>query len=88
MVIVGTTVSGVKAVGGDLDIHTFNHPVFCAVRSIVSLVLNPMRMVLDYAEVVKHVFVVSAEWRSVKRDLAAGDASNMLSKFYWQIKRL
>ena len=84
--IVGTTVSGVKDVGGDLDIHTFNHPVSYATRSIVSLVLNPMRMVLDYAKVVKHVFVVSAEWRSVKRDLAAEDASNMLPKYYWQKK--
>ena len=60
MVIVGG-VSGVKTVGGDLDIHTSNHPVNYAAHSIVNVVLNPMRMVLGYAEVVKHVFVVSAE---------------------------
>jgi membrane glycosyltransferase len=83
MVIVGKTLPGVKAVGGEIL-----HPVNYATRSIVTLVLNPMRMALAPVKFVKHVFVVNAEWRGVKRDLAAEDASNMLLKFYWQIKRL
>ena len=67
MVIVGTTLSGVKNVLGEIlhVIHTFNHPVNYATRSTVALVLNLMRMVLGSVEVVKHVFVVNAEWKSV-----------------------
>jgi hypothetical protein len=67
MVIVRTTLSGVKtatmktAAGEILHLYSVNY----AACNIVNIVLNPMRMVLGYAKVVKHVFVVNAEWKSV-----------------------
>ena len=83
MVIVGMTLSGVNPVGGEI----LHWHVTSALHTIVTFVLNPMQIiVLGNAEFAKHVFVVSAEWRSVKRDLAAEDASNMLPKYYWQKK--
>jgi hypothetical protein len=58
---VGKTLSGVKSVAGKIL-----HPVNYATRSIVTLVLNPMQIiVLGTAKFVKHVFVVNAEWKSV-----------------------